>query len=336
MLFDWFKKKRPVGALSPSQILSDLQSDKLPCRHCGRQLDTQSVRPLESIVCECGNRMAVAPRTLGSFILFEFVDQGGMGLVYRAVSHQYPDETFAVKVLHQDHPESDRGDALMNEARHIRKFEGYPHIVQAVEVGEVGDELFFVTEFIEGKRLDQHLSPSSPFSVEKAIDLVLELLRIDKFIWSHGLLYRDLKPENILLRNGKCVLIDFGLCVGLSHAHSARAPEIDGAPHFMPPERLTGEAEGVYSETYSLGMILYYCLLGDTLFPSGEAQAVAERYLSGDRAAPELTGVRGISPELEAIVRKAISLQIPNRYQSFDRLETDLKNVQRLHARSAE
>ena len=292
MLFRFGKKKKQVSRpLESKELLRLLAADKLPCRRCGATCPTKGVSILESITCACGNSSLVKPCKLSSFYLYEFIDHGGMGIVYRAVSPEYPGEDFAVKLLHADKCDDLSIDALMNEARNLRKFEGHPHIVQAVEVGEVDGAYFFVSELIEGQRLDRYVEYAGQLPPAEAVDLILELLRIDKYVWTLGFLYRDLKPENILLKDGRCKLIDFGLCIGLSDAHSPRTAEIEGAPHFMPPERLTGEPEGVYSETYSLGMILYYCLLGRTLFPSGDAQEVAEQYLHGDRSAPELQDV---------------------------------------------
>ena len=90
--------------------------------------------------------------------------------------------------------------------------------------------------------------------------MMLTLIEVERNIYQKGFLFRDLKPENIMITPpNRPIVIDFGLCMDVVEAmFETDNPMVNGAPHFMPPERLTGAGESVWSEIYSLGMLMYY------------------------------------------------------------------------------
>ncbi|MFT5129100.1 MAG: serine/threonine protein kinase, partial [Rhodothermales bacterium] len=163
--------------------------------------------------------------------------------------------------------------------------------------------------------------------IDELLPMMLNLIDTARFIYQKGYLYRDLKPENVIIRADRTpILLDFGLCMKVENAmFDTEDAHVDGAPHFMPPERLTGEGESVWSEIYSLGMLMYYSLTGQTFFEPGDVQQVAERYALEERDDYVLSEIPELSPQIIDIVMKCIQRDPAGRPKSYDRLERELR-----------
>jgi eukaryotic-like serine/threonine-protein kinase len=298
------------------------------CPKCRRPVDGSGVEPFSEIPCPHCQAMVLIPGDVGGYWAYRLLDSGGMGVVYKAVSAEFPDETFAVKLLPLGREDDARLIAsLHNEAVVLRHFRDHPNIMQFVEFGQAANEYFLVSKFVAGLRLDRRIVALGVLRDSEAVALALELLGIERFIVRQGYLYRDWKPENLILRaDGSPVLVDFGLCRPLTEAaRPEEGDEVDGAPHFMPPERLTGGGERVCSEIYSIGMLLYYVLTGQTFFASGPAAEVVEQYVYGDRSSSKLPFLRGVKAQLGELIHRMIAPDPALRHQSLERLEEQLR-----------
>jgi serine/threonine protein kinase len=331
------RKKPPVTALDSAFYSRDLlqlaDARTAICRQCSHRIPATAYEPLTTIACPKCSSPVFVPAKMCSFSLYKFIGRGGMGMVYKAVSADYPGEYFAVKILPpglKDH-EICVG-ALINEAEMAQAFHGHPNIVEAVEFGESEDgEYFLVTGFVEGDRLDTRIQNKGPMTQKEVIEMGLALVKVEQFICKKGYLYRDMKPENIMLRRGVTpIVLDFGLCRTLRQAEYERLDEeVEGAPHFMPPERMAGEPEKIYSEIYSVGMVMYYALTGNTFFAHGPIQEVAEKYVLSDRSQSKLPSMSSVNKDLADVIHRMIQTRPPDRQQSLERLERDLQNCRR-------
>lgn len=330
-----FKKRKPQSFSEEKTLVGPLIdamiNDLVLCEHCKARLHLDHFTPLTKVPCPTCGRAILVPTSYNGYYLYRQIGRGGMGQVYKAISEEFPDERFAVKILPADRIcDESLIDALYMEAKVANEVYDHPNVIKAVEFGrdEVGG-YFFATEFVDGQRWDDRVFRHGRILISELMPMMLDLIDTVRYIYHKGYLYRDLKPENIIIRPDRTpILLDFGLCMLVEDAmFDTDDAHVDGAPHFMPPERLTGQGESVWSEIYSLGMLMYYSLTGQTFFEPGDVQAVAERYALSERDDYLLAEIPEMTPELVDIVMRSIQRDPADRYKSFDRLERDLRKA---------
>jgi serine/threonine-protein kinase len=205
-----------------------------------------------------------------------------------------------------------------------------------VASGFENGEYFLAIEFVQGERLDKLLESQGAFPEEQVLKFILQILSAEEHIYTHGFLYRDMKPENIMITaDYNAVLIDYGLTIPRAQALNPQDQVVSGSPYYIPPERLWGLGEDAFSEIYSIGLVMYYALTGQTLFDADDAEALAEKHVSKVRLSvgKKLQGVR---QELNTILRRMIHQDFNERYQSFADLVAELQPLyEKVQAESA-
>jgi len=167
--------------------------------------------------------------------LLERVAHGGMGVVWLALDEKL-DRRVALKVLDVTGEE---------EARILAKLE-HPGIVPVHDVGRLADgRVFYAMKYIEGDRLDHHVSGIA--GVPERLRIVLRICEAVAFAHARGVVHRDLKPENIMVGPfGEVLVMDWGVA------------EVAGTPGYMAPES-TRDAR---ADVYSLGAIIGFLIDG--------------------------------------------------------------------------
>src|SRR5512143_839720 len=160
---------------------------------------------------------------LSKYRIIEKLGSGGMGEVYKAEDPALL-RTVAIKVMsRQEEETSGGGTRFLREARAASAF-NHPNIVTIYEIGETGEHMYIVMEYVEGRSL-RDLLLKKQVKPENVIDIALQTC--DALIEAHsrGIIHRDIKPENILLTDrGRVKLVDFGLAKTVSSE-----PRISGA-----------------------------------------------------------------------------------------------------------
>jgi len=217
--------------------------------------------------------------TLGPYLVLDFVDEGGMGQVFKA-EHQVMGRQVAIKVLprHRSTPTS-----IANFKREIRTLGSldHPNLVRAYDAGHDGKVHFLVTEFIDGTDLRRLVRSQGPLSVQQAASVVTQAARGLKYAHEKGLIHRDVKPGNILVtRDGVAKVLDLGLSSYLQMSMvDFNASRVVGTPDFISPEQYKApESVTVASDIYSLGCSLYYLLTGKVPFPGGKTKDKLRRH----------------------------------------------------------
>jgi len=130
-------------------------------------------------------------------------------------------------------------------------------------------KLHFVTEFVPGGMLFNHLRKQEMFSEKMARFYAAEVLLALNHLHEQHVLYRDLKPENVLIcATGHIKLCDFGLAAfGLSasatHVSASGKPVLVGTTEYMAPEVVRQMACGQAIDAWSLGILLFEMMTGD-------------------------------------------------------------------------
>ena len=216
---------------------------------------------------------------LGPYIITDWIGQGGMGQVFKAV-HEMLGRESAIKVLplHKSTPE-----AIENFRREIRaqaKLD-HPNLVRAFDAGEDGNVHYLVVEFVPGTDLRRLVRTKGKLSVQQAANIIKQSAEGLGHAHKRGLIHRDIKPGNILVTpTGIAKLSDLGLAFYFNDSSDPRVGKIVGTADYLSPEQIkTPQNITHVSDIYSLGCTLYYAVTGKVPFPGGTPKSKARRHL---------------------------------------------------------
>jgi serine/threonine-protein kinase len=261
----------------------------------------------------------------GRYKLVREAGKGGMGTVFLAHDKVLRRDV-ALKVLHPNL--SNRKSApkrLLREARAAGRI-NHPNVVQIYDAGvlESDERPFLVMEFLEGQTLKELFEARQGLPWNELYPLTRQILSGLAAAHAKEVIHRDLKPGNIFIApdpaGDRIKLVDFGLSKILDAGSSTRLTEdgaILGTPLYMAPEQVRGEVASSLSDIFSVGVLLYRGLTGHFPFHGVNAVDLYRNILKGAppplrQKAPE----RDISPGLEAIVLRALSMDPAKRPQS--------------------
>jgi serine/threonine protein kinase len=217
---------------------------------------------------------------LGPYIVTDWIGQGGMGNVYKAV-HPVLGRESAIKVLPLTKATP---EAIANFNREIRTQAqlDHPNLVRAYDGGRDGNTHFLVVEYVPGVDLRKLVRSQGKLTQQQAAGIVLQAARGLEYAHKRGLIHRDIKPGNILVTSdGVAKLSDLGLAGFIQDAdNDPRSGKVVGTADYLAPEQI--RSPGDVSQTtdiYSLGCTLYYAVCGKVPFPGGTARDKAQRHL---------------------------------------------------------
>jgi serine/threonine-protein kinase len=253
----------------------------------------------------------------GRYELLDPLGSGGMATVWRA-RDQRLDREVAVKML-SGSLASDQGfrERFEREARHVASL-NQANIVTVHDSGIEGDQYYIVMELVRGGSLESRLAAASPYlPVGDTMQVVGGVLAALGRAHARGVVHRDIKPANILLtRDGMAKVADFGLAKDAKDADDlTSAGMFLGTLSYASPEQLEGRPASPASDLYSVGCVLYQCLVGHPPFEAEVSAGVVAQHL---QVAPR--SLREQRPEiprgLDATVLRALEKSPDRRFSS--------------------
>jgi serine/threonine-protein kinase len=278
----------------------------------------------------------IGREVIGQYVIRHKIGAGGMGTIYLADQTSMGRKA-VIKVLHpwlSNDPEvSARFD---NEAKAVARLSD-PHIVQLFNYGDMGDgTLFLAMEYLDGHTLSQLLRAEGRLSVERAVNITLQICEALAESHANEVVHRDLKPSNIMLLNkagGERVkVLDFGVAKLAGSKRTSTGQPV-GTPRYMAPEQLAGNEVDGRSDLYALGLVLYEMLAGTPPFVSDTPIGYIHKHMSEPPPALEAINPEvEVPPALAGVIMKVLSKvpeeRPPNATRFADELRAALRQPQ--------
>ena len=266
---------------------------------------------------------------LGSYSLVRQVGEGGMGVVFEAVRADGEfEQRVAIKIVKQ-WLTSERETSRFRAERQILARLDHPYIARLIDGGTTPDGLpFLVMDFIEGVRIDDYCR-ANELNVCERLRLFRLVCEAVEYAHTQGIVHRDLKPANILvMQGGRPKLLDFGIAKVVDPNNNDTATLSRAAtPEYASPELLGGEPTTASSDIYSLGVLLYELLTGQSPYAgkTGNLQTISRAVYEEEPPAPsKVTGNAGWRRNLDRIVAAAMRKDPAARYGGVQHLIADV------------
>ena len=202
----------------------------------------------------------------------------------------------------------------------------HPNIVPVFDAGKDGERYYIAAAFIKGQTLEAALEKEC-FDGRRTAQVVRALAEALAYAHGEGIVHRDVKPANVMLdEKGQPLLMDFGLAARQEEAEKlTQEGAILGTPLYMAPEQARGQTGYPLpaSDQYSLGIMLYEMLAGDTPF-HGPPELVLANHLTVEPKPPGKVNPE-VPRDLETICLKCLEKDADRRYASCQELADDLR-----------
>jgi serine/threonine protein kinase len=184
----------------------------------------------------------------GPYRLLEFLGEGGMGVVRRALGHD--DREVAIKLLKPELTgNADFRHRLAREVDTMRRVRS-PYVAEVLDADVSAQRPYVVTRFIQGLPLDDAVRAGGPLHGEPLRRVAAGLAEALVAIHGAGVVHRDLKPNNVMLVDGSPVVIDFGIAHAVDATRLTRLGQVVGTPGYMGPEIIEGTMPGPAVDVY--------------------------------------------------------------------------------------
>ncbi|MFD5829969.1 Stk1 family PASTA domain-containing Ser/Thr kinase [Lentzea sp. NPDC060358] len=273
------------------------------------------------------------PRLLSNrYELGETLGYGGMSEVHKGRDVRLGRDV-AIKVLRADLARDTQfQERFRREAQNSAAL-NHPAIVAVYDTGETQTEYgplpYIVMEFVDGRTLRDIVKTQGPLSGKRAMEVMADVSAALDFSHRHGIIHRDVKPANVMItKSGAVKVMDFGIARALHDGQAAvtQTAAVIGTAQYLSPEQARGESVDGRSDVYAAGCVLFELLTGEPPFTGDSPVAVAYQHVREDPKAPSQLNPK-VSPQLDAIVLKAMSKGPANRYQSAAEMRADLVRV---------
>lgn len=237
---------------------------------------------------------------------------GGMGTVYQARDLNFTDvrRLVAIKEMHTLATDGALRASMLKTFRreaNILAALSHPAIVKIYDYFDLSDRAYLVMEYVNGSDMELLLTKTKDLPVDKITDWAVELCDVLDYLHSQKpdpIVFRDMKPSNVMIDSlGKVRLIDFGIAKtfvsGVKHT-------MIGTEGYSAPEQYKGDVSP-QSDIYSLGATLHHIL-------TRKDPRLEPPFSFHERPIPDYNS--GVNPAVVAVVEKALSFKVEDRFQT--------------------
>ena len=294
------------------------------CEHCGGFLDPSTATTTQGESVHTSNSQSLTLSSHlqdGRYVIKKILGQGGMGSLALASDTRLADKLVVIKELISDNADP---------TEDVRNFKGevqtlahldHPLIPGVTDHFQEGSRYFMVQEYVEGENLEARLERiKRPMEEQDALSYAVEVLDILDYLeqLTPPIVHRDIKPANIIIgtKDQRAHLVDFGIARAYAPSNARRKQTSAlGTPGYAPPEQYQGNAEP-RSDLYALAATLYHLLTNRDPADYPPFQFPPVRTLN-----PRL------SLDIEAILTRALMLDVNQRYQTALEMKRDIDAI---------
>jgi WD40 repeat protein/tRNA A-37 threonylcarbamoyl transferase component Bud32 len=246
---------------------------------------------------------------------------GGMSVVYLAEDLRLK-RSVALKLLSADLAEDESFRERFLRESELAASIDHPNIVPIYEAGATEDLLYIAMRYVEGRDLKERLQHGR-LDPGDAIGIIAQVASALDSAHARGLVHRDVKPSNVLLDKGArpdgsdhVYLADFGLTRRVAEeARMGDDGHLMGTIDYVAPEQIAGDEIDGRADVYSLGCVLYECLVGQPPFRRDSDLAVVFAHLESE-APPPSAGRPELPGALDEVIARALSKDPEERYST--------------------
>jgi serine/threonine protein kinase len=244
--------------------------------------------------------------------------RGGMAAVFQALDIRL-NRRVAIKVLPPDLAFNPAVRSRFLREAQMAAGLSHPNIVPIYMVDEVEGVVFFVMALVDGESVSARLKREGSFPIEEARTIVSQVADALDCAHRQGLVHRDIKPDNILLDRAtrRPMVTDFGIARAAAEEQRLTVTGMAvGTPAYMSPEQAMGDRDvDGRSDIYSLGIVAYQMLAGETPFKATNTPAMLMKHVS--EPPPPLRGRRQDLPSsFASAVERALAKRPEDRFRT--------------------
>ena len=257
--------------------------------------------------------------------VLSLLGEGGMGAVYKARDVELG-RMVALKVIR---PDLARNRAILDRFKQeliLATQVTHRNVVRIYDLGEAEGIKFITMEYVEGEDLAVVLHQRTKLPPQEAVGIVEQVCRALEAAHNVGVIHRDLKPQNIMREKGagRILVMDFGLAKTLEGDRMTQTGAMVGTMEYMSPEQALAGNLDQRSDIFSLGLIFYELLTGQTPFRADSALASLIKRTQ-EKVIPAAEFDKSVPSELSQIVSRCLERDVAVRYQSAAELLADLE-----------
>jgi serine/threonine protein kinase len=194
------------------------------------------------------------------------ISQGALSLVYKGRDVQTGRPVMVKELRHAFIHDEVALARFRREAEILQRLSHHPQVARMHKFLDGPETYAIILERLSGPTLEEMVADDGPMPPDAVVAMAQILADGLDYIAARNIVRIDLKPGNIIMADRGPVITDLGVAFPADRQGDdfATGTQIIGTPAFMPPEVIEGRDPDPRAEVYGLGLVMYYCLAGQT------------------------------------------------------------------------
>jgi TonB family protein len=253
--------------------------------------------------------------------LLDEIGRGGIAVVYKARQKNL-DRIIALKILPQQFThDKEFLERFHREAREAAKL-NHPNILTIHDEGIENNVHFIAMEYLEGENLHAIIKQKGKLNSTETVHYISPIAEALSYAHDKGVIHRDVKSSNIfIISSGRPVLMDFGIAYAAAGTKLTRTGTVLGTPEYMSLEQADGKPTDARSDIYSLGIVLYECMTGETPHRGDNPLTIIHKILYDSI---EIPASYRVPLNIAGVIKKCVEKSPAERFQNAKEISAAL------------